>query len=71
MRTKRIPQHRHAEALGKAKAGAAAGDAFPAGKYLFDDEAEGERRNRQVDALDAQRRQPDDDAHALRDVWPD
>ena len=43
-------------------AGIAAGDRFPARQPFFDDEAEGQRGDAQVDALDAQRRHADDDA---------
>ena len=42
--------------------GVAAGHALPARQHLLDDEAEGERGDAEVDALDAQRRQADDDA---------
>ena len=40
-------------------AGVAAGHAFPARHAFFDDEAEGQRGDAQVDALDAQRRHAD------------
>jgi hypothetical protein len=39
------------------QAGVAAGDALPAREHLFDDEAEGQRRDAEINALDPQRRQ--------------
>ena len=48
-------------------AGVAAGHALPAREHLLDDEAEGERRDAEVDALHAQRRQADDDADGGRE----
>ena len=44
----------------------AAGHALPARQHLLDDEAEGQRRDAQVDALHAQRRQPDHGADGGR-----
>ena len=45
----------------------AAGQPFPARDDLHDDHVEGERGDRQVDALEAQRRQADDDADRGRE----
>ena len=47
-------------------AGIAASDAFPACKDFFNDETEGQRGDAQVNALDAQRRQADHQAHGSR-----
>src|SRR5574340_666831 len=46
--------------------GVAVGHALPAREPLLDDDAERERRDREVDALDPQRRQADDGAHRGR-----
>ncbi len=48
------------------RARVAAGDRLPARKNFLDDEAESQRGNAQVDALDAQRRQPDHQPHGGR-----
>ncbi len=45
----------------------AAGNTLPAREHLLDDEAEGQRGDAQVDALDAQRRHGDHHAHRRRE----